>query len=53
MPNSGDPSSPVANPIVRDLLHAGGNALAVGGYVGPAEEGSVRLYRDLSLTKYI
>ena len=47
-------SSPSTHPLVRDLLAAGeGKALAIGGYLGPAPDGRVRLYADLGLRTYI
>jgi hypothetical protein len=50
---SGTSTSPVVNPLVRDLLKDGGNVLVIGGYAGPAAEQHVRLYADLSLRKYV
>jgi hypothetical protein len=43
------------NPLVRDLLSAGGGGkvLAVGGFLGPAAEGRVRIYADLRLGTYV
>jgi len=46
-------NAPAVNAMVQKLLEAGGNVLMIGGYVGPSAEGLVRLYADLSLTKYI
>ena len=41
--------SPSVHPFVRDLLAAGaGKTLAIGGYLGPAPDGRVRLYADFA-----
>jgi len=43
------------NPLVRELLSAGdgGKVLTIGGFLGPATEGRVRLYANLGLRTYI
>ena len=52
--SSGGPTSPVVNPRIEDLLkHGVGKVLMIGGYVGPAADGQVRLYEDLSLRTQI
>ena len=51
--NSGT-NSPSPHPLVRDLLAAGeGKTLVIGGYIGPAPDGRVRVYADLGLRTYI
>jgi hypothetical protein len=42
------------NPLVRELLSAeGGKIVALGGFLGPAAEGRVRVYADLRLHTYV
>ena len=42
------------NPLVRDLLSAGGDkVLAIDGFLGPTTEGRVRVYANLRLGTYI
>ena len=47
--------SPVVNPLVKDLLDAGGGGqvLMIGGFIGPTADDHIRLYADLSLSKYV
>jgi hypothetical protein len=47
-----EPRAPV-NPLVEDLLKREARAVSLRGYVGPAESGRVRLYSDLSLTRFV
>ena len=48
------PAPPEINPLVRELMaHGGGKVLSIGGYVGPAADGRLRLYADLGLRTYI
>jgi hypothetical protein len=54
MVDNSDTHSPSPHPLVRDLLAAGeGKTLVIGGYIGPAPEGRVRLYGNLGLRTYI
>lgn len=41
------------NPLVRELLSAGGKVLVIGGFLGPAKEGHVRVYASLGLGTYV
>jgi hypothetical protein len=42
------------NPLVRELLSAGGGkVVAIGGFLGPASEGRVRVYANLGLATYV
>jgi hypothetical protein len=41
------------NPLVRELLSAGGKVVALGGFLGPATEGRVRVYANLGLGTYV
>ncbi len=46
--------APSIHPQVRDLLDAADHgAFGIAGYVGPAPDGKVRLYADLSLRTYV
>lgn len=48
------PASPRVNPLVRDLLSAdGGKVAVIGGFLGPAPEGRVRIYANLQLRTYV
>ncbi len=48
------PEPPKINPLVRELMtHGDGKVLSIGGYVGPAGVGRLRLYADLGLRTYI
>jgi hypothetical protein len=48
-------TSPVVNPLVKDLLDAGGGGqvLMIGGFIGPTADDHIRLYADLGLSKYV
>ena len=47
-------TSPTVNPLVQDLLTEGsGKVLMIGGFVGPMKDEHIRLYADLSLSKYV
>ena len=42
------------NPLVRELLSAGGGkVISIGGFLGPAPEGRVRVYANLGLGTYV
>ena len=41
------------NPLVRELLSAGGKVVGIGGFLGPAPEGRVRVYANLGLATYV
>jgi hypothetical protein len=45
--------SPVVNPLIQDLLDAGGQVLMIRGFIGPTADDHIRLYADLSLSKYV
>jgi hypothetical protein len=49
-----DTDTPSVHPLVEQLLASGeGQTLLIGGYVGPASEGRVRIFADLGLRTYI
>jgi hypothetical protein len=52
--SSGGSNSPTVNPLVQDLLaQQHDQVLMIGGFVGPSSNDHIRLYEDLSLSKYI
>lgn len=48
-----DNSAFPVNPLVKDMLAAGGQVIQVEGYVGPSDGERVQFYRDLSLNRYL
>jgi hypothetical protein len=46
-------NEPAVNPLVEELTKNESLAVPLVGYVGPSEAGVVRLYRDLSLRRYV
>ncbi len=41
------------NPLVKDLLAAGGQLFQIEGYMGQSDQDRVRFYKDLGLTEYL
>jgi hypothetical protein len=41
------------NPLVKELMAAGGQLFQIEGYIGPSNQDNVHFYKDLGLTQYL
>lgn len=45
--------SPAVNPLVKEFLQTEGRIVQLKGYIGPSDNGQLRIYMDLGLRKYL